>query len=93
MFDEEQRTPLMVACENNRLDTVKYLLRAGAAIGHKVSQHTVSLFSYQPDVRSCQIHLLHPSLRPISLYQLLPLLSPFVVLILKLQITIIIFTT
>ncbi|KAG8011663.1 Histone-lysine N-methyltransferase EHMT1 [Nibea albiflora] len=35
MFDEEQRTPLMAACENNHLDTVKYLLRAGAAVSHK----------------------------------------------------------
>uniref|UniRef100_A0A3Q3L077 Euchromatic histone-lysine N-methyltransferase 1a n=1 Tax=Labrus bergylta TaxID=56723 RepID=A0A3Q3L077_9LABR len=25
----------MAACENNHLDTVKYLLRAGAAVGHK----------------------------------------------------------
>uniref|UniRef100_A0A1A8BIE8 Euchromatic histone-lysine N-methyltransferase 1a n=3 Tax=Nothobranchius kadleci TaxID=1051664 RepID=A0A1A8BIE8_NOTKA len=34
-FDEEHRTALMSACENNQLDTVKYLLRAGAAVGHK----------------------------------------------------------
>ncbi len=40
MFDEEQRTPLMAACENNHLDTVKYLLRAGATVSHKVGQHT-----------------------------------------------------
>uniref|UniRef100_A0A3P8VJ75 Uncharacterized protein n=1 Tax=Cynoglossus semilaevis TaxID=244447 RepID=A0A3P8VJ75_CYNSE len=25
----------MVACENNHLDTVKYLLRAGAAVSHR----------------------------------------------------------
>lgn len=37
MFDEEYRTPLMAACENNHLDTVKYLLRAGAAVSHKVA--------------------------------------------------------
>ena len=36
MSDEEQRTPLMDACENNHLETVKYLLRAGAAVSHKV---------------------------------------------------------
>lgn len=36
MFDENQRTPLMAACENNHLDTVKYLLRAGASVRHKV---------------------------------------------------------
>uniref|UniRef100_I3JNL0 Euchromatic histone-lysine N-methyltransferase 1a n=1 Tax=Oreochromis niloticus TaxID=8128 RepID=I3JNL0_ORENI len=35
MFDEDQRTPLMAACENNHLDTVKYLLRAGASVSHK----------------------------------------------------------
>uniref|UniRef100_A0A671QEK8 Histone-lysine N-methyltransferase EHMT1-like n=1 Tax=Sinocyclocheilus anshuiensis TaxID=1608454 RepID=A0A671QEK8_9TELE len=29
MCDEDQRTPLMEACENNHLDTVRYLLRAG----------------------------------------------------------------
>lgn len=38
MFDEEQKTPLMAACENNHLDTVKYLLRAGASVNHKVGQ-------------------------------------------------------
>lgn len=37
-LDEEQKTPLMAACENNHLDTVKYLLRAGAAISHKVGR-------------------------------------------------------
>ncbi|XP_061907047.1 histone-lysine N-methyltransferase EHMT1-like isoform X1 [Entelurus aequoreus] len=35
IFNEDQRTPLMTACENNYLDTVKYLIRAGAAINHK----------------------------------------------------------
>ncbi|XP_013879446.1 histone-lysine N-methyltransferase EHMT1 [Austrofundulus limnaeus] len=35
MFDDEHRTPLMAACENNQLNTVLYLLRAGAAVGHK----------------------------------------------------------
>lgn len=46
MFDEEQRTPLMVACENNHLDTVKYLLRAGAAVSHKVCRrHTLTRLS------------------------------------------------
>ncbi|KTF95077.1 hypothetical protein cypCar_00040067 [Cyprinus carpio] len=33
--DAEQRTPLMYACENNHLETVKYLLKAGASTGHK----------------------------------------------------------
>lgn len=42
MVDEEQRTPLMVACENNHLDTVKYLLRAGASVSHKVGPRTLS---------------------------------------------------
>lgn len=36
MCDESQRTPLMYACENNHLETVKYLLKAGAASNHKV---------------------------------------------------------
>lgn len=36
MCDVEQRTPLMYACENNHLETVKYLLKAGASTGHKV---------------------------------------------------------
>ncbi|KTG38537.1 hypothetical protein cypCar_00003000 [Cyprinus carpio] len=35
MCDAEQRTPLMYACENNHLETVKYLLKAGASTGHK----------------------------------------------------------
>ncbi|KTF85204.1 hypothetical protein cypCar_00024574, partial [Cyprinus carpio] len=35
MCDEDQRTPLMEACENNHLDTVRYLLRAGAIVSHK----------------------------------------------------------
>ncbi|KAM9810754.1 histone-lysine N-methyltransferase EHMT1a [Neosynchiropus ocellatus] len=35
MCDEDYRTPLMAACESNQVDTVKYLLRAGAAINHK----------------------------------------------------------
>lgn len=38
MCDEDQRTPLMEACENNHLDTVHYLLRAGAIVSHKVLQ-------------------------------------------------------
>lgn len=38
MCDESQRTPLMYACENNHLETVKYLLKAGAASNHKVLQ-------------------------------------------------------
>lgn len=36
MCDMEQKTPLMYACENNHLETVKYLLKAGASSGHKV---------------------------------------------------------
>lgn len=36
MCDEDQRTPLMEACENNHLETVRYLLRAGAIVSHKV---------------------------------------------------------
>lgn len=39
MCDEDQRTPLMEACENDNLDTVRYLLRAGAIVSHKVSSH------------------------------------------------------
>lgn len=39
MCDEDQRTPLMEACENDHLDTVRYLLRAGAIVSHKVSSH------------------------------------------------------
>ncbi|KAM8866577.1 histone-lysine N-methyltransferase EHMT1a [Synchiropus picturatus] len=35
MCDEDYRTPLMAACESNQVDTVKYLIRAGAAINHK----------------------------------------------------------
>lgn len=71
MFDEEQKTPLMVACENNHLDTVMYLLRAGAAISHKVSHHTLSLLDHLSQRQlvlssSCQIPLLHPSVHPVS---------------------------
>ena len=43
MFDEDYRTPLMAACENNHPNTVKYLLRAGAAASHKVDQHTLAV--------------------------------------------------
>ena len=46
MFDEEQRTPLMAACEGNHLDTVKYLLRAGASVSHKVGQHALTQFHH-----------------------------------------------
>lgn len=42
MCDEDQRTPLMEACENNHMETVLYLLRAGASATHKVKQHLVS---------------------------------------------------
>uniref|UniRef100_A0AAZ3QYC4 Euchromatic histone-lysine N-methyltransferase 1a n=1 Tax=Oncorhynchus tshawytscha TaxID=74940 RepID=A0AAZ3QYC4_ONCTS len=40
IVDEEQRTPLMDACDNNHLDTVKYPLRAGTAVSYKVSVWT-----------------------------------------------------
>lgn len=40
--DEDQRTPLMEACENNHLEAVCYLLRAGAIASHKVGSHTLS---------------------------------------------------
>lgn len=36
MCDEDHRTPLMEACENNHMETVLYLLRAGASATHKV---------------------------------------------------------
>ena len=36
MCDDDQRTPMMEACENNHLDTVRYLLKAGASMAHKV---------------------------------------------------------
>ena len=39
MCDEDQRTPLMEACENNYMETVQYLLRAGASATHKVNLH------------------------------------------------------
>lgn len=42
MCDEDQRTPLMEACENNYMETVQYLLRAGASATHKVNLHLVS---------------------------------------------------
>lgn len=33
---EDQRTPLMEAAENNHLDAVKYLIKAGALVDPKV---------------------------------------------------------
>jgi euchromatic histone-lysine N-methyltransferase len=36
MCDEDQRTPLMEACEGNHMETARYLLRAGASVTHKV---------------------------------------------------------
>lgn len=36
MCDEDQRTPLMEACENNFIEVVQYLLRAGASATQKV---------------------------------------------------------
>lgn len=33
----------MEACENNHMETVLYLLRAGASATHKVNLHLVSL--------------------------------------------------
>lgn len=53
MVDEEQRTPLMAACENNHLETVKYLIRAGAAISHKVGLHIVKSLSACPTSLMC----------------------------------------
>lgn len=38
MCDDDQRTPLMESCENNHLDTVRYLLKAGANVTHKVGR-------------------------------------------------------
>lgn len=38
MCDEDQRTPLMEACENNHMETVRYLLRAGACATLRVRQ-------------------------------------------------------
>lgn len=65
MFDEEQKTPLMVACENNHLDTVKYLLRAGASFSHKVGQRSLvgssQSVSVCPRVRLCLF--IHPSIQ------------------------------
>lgn len=37
---EDQRTPLMEAAENNHLDAVKYLIKAGALVDPKVSEYT-----------------------------------------------------
>lgn len=34
--DDQQRTPLMDACENNHIETVEYFLKAGASASHKV---------------------------------------------------------
>lgn len=36
MCDDDHRTPLMEACENNHMETVLYLLRAGADARHRV---------------------------------------------------------
>lgn len=49
MCDEDQRTPLMEACENNHMEVVLYLLRAGASAMHKVNMHQIFLWgSHQP---------------------------------------------
>lgn len=48
MCDEDQRTPLMDACENNNMEVVLYLLRAGASANHKVS--------WRQGCRGCGIH-------------------------------------
>lgn len=36
MCDDQQRTPLMDACENNHMETVEYILKAGASTTHRV---------------------------------------------------------
>lgn len=42
---EDQRTPLMEAAENNHLDAVKYLIKAGAQVDPKVPTQSGS-YSY-----------------------------------------------
>lgn len=41
MCDDDQRTPLMEACENDHIETAQYLLRAGASVTHKVNLRLV----------------------------------------------------
>lgn len=48
MCDEDQRTPLMEACEGNHMETARYLLRAGASVTHKVF-HPLSKSSVQDE--------------------------------------------
>lgn len=43
---EDQRTPLMEAAENNHLETVKYLIKAGALVDPKVAVYSL-FFSSQ----------------------------------------------
>ena len=41
MCDEDQRTPLMEACEGNHMEAARYLLRAGASVTHKVHRSSL----------------------------------------------------
>lgn len=48
---EDQRTPLMEAAENNHLETVKYLIKAGALVDPKVAVYS---FPFSPEEASVQ---------------------------------------
>lgn len=50
---EDQRTPLMEAAENNHLDAVKYLIKAGALVDPKVR--------VPRRAPSCPVHVPQPS--------------------------------
>lgn len=65
--DEDQRTPLMEACENNHLETVRYLLSAGAIASHKVGQPTPSFHHYITSTSSSKDVLMYSSMGVVDL--------------------------